>query len=118
MATGSKGRPCDVVKPKRENNQLRPGDGCRAAGVAGVGSQCAIETRTCGIVLRQLSHSIVTDAMGIQEVGSSKQAAEGAGNTDKKELSVTTTHTSPCLQKKPPRRHSIEILWTQEGMAL
>ena len=80
IATRSKGRPGDVGKPKPQNNQFRSGDGCRAAGTAGTGSKGDIETQTCGVALRQLSHSIVADVRGIQEVSSSKQAAEGAGN--------------------------------------
>ena len=30
---------------------------------------------------------------------------------------VTISHTPPCWQEKPSRRHSIEILWIQKGMA-
>ena len=94
-ATGSQKRPDDVGKPKRHNNKPIAGDGCRAAGVPGTGSQCAIETQTCGFVLRQLSHSAVADARGIQEVSCSKQAAEGAAAIRMRKQSVTTSHTSP-----------------------
>ena len=110
MVTGSQGCPDDLITPKGHNNQLRPGDDSGAAGVAGVGGQCTTEIRTCRVVLRQLRHSVVTDARGIQEISSGKQAAEGAGNKNEKRPRVITSHTSPFWQEKPSWRYSIEII--------